>query len=899
MLTRLLPIALALLSASGWSVGARAQGSITGGLAVSGRADTTTLPLIDALAELSAASGLRFSYEATALADVRVGAAFAKTWDALRDELADRGFVVQEAGGGSVLLARRPVTSAGERIGDAGDDGGAGTLALLILGHQGERLTGATVTLPDGTGGVADERGRVRLPAPTSTLRAEANYLGYLKRAITLSPGVNQQTVQLWPDTVAMALVEVTAPLPPRDWRRDVSSAALGRSPTLLPALLAPVRTLEGYGFSALAGASQIDAAGAGPAIRGSAHHETRVELDGLPLYHVDHLFGLFSAIDPALVSAVEVYRSHYPADRGGARGGLMAVSTADAGASDAPALELGVSSVSANAALRAGAGSVCVLAGARSSLGDVGQGGAFAASGGAADETLTATGVPAFRFHDAYVRVDVGAEDSPWHARLNAYRSRDRYNYGLDEASLLEDRRVPTTLTLGYEEASRWRNDGFGASLTYASEGLTYGLDAHVSRYGNALTTGATASVSPARRPQVRERELLDNALDNEIEDLQIGLRVGGSSADRPWEVGMQVQRLSTLARFWFDTRRTFEELGDEIRLHVYGMRAFRLAEGTDLEFGLRGSYSRLFGEAWASPRVMLRQEVLAKAKPDGKATGRTYLTGGYSYTRQSVTALQHQNQFGQNYDLLVLELPSEEARGAAHNLTFGATHERTKLRIGLEAYYRALPGVVANLSTSRVDTAGRALLNPQPTFQTVVGEGEVVGVDVDAAYQRGRLSGTLAYTLSRSRQRFDAINRGTWLNAPDDRRHRLAATQAYRLGRWTAGVDYEAASGLVYNDLDAVIAEPRLLRRDPDQFQERLPAYHRVDLRASYRWTPSWGEVTVGARLHNALDRLNVSQRAYVIGLGPVSRGQSLAVGTDVGLLRRLLVGEVRVGF
>ena len=843
------------------------------------RAQTSdSLSLSAALATLADVEGHRFSYEASAFDTVFVAVAAAADWISLREQLRRLGIATREEAGGLVVLARR----------DRGDVAGVSMRRVSIsVGDGREPLLGATVRLPDGTGAVSDPQGHVTLTIPGATTRATVSYIGYASAELLLSPEQNDYRVILQPDTVLVSAVEVVGALPDRPWRA-VGTRGDDRDAGAPVGLRLPPASLDAMGFSAAAGVSQIDATGSGPAIRGSQGYETRIELDGLPLYHVDHLYGLFSAVNPLSVADVRLYRSHYPVDRGGARGGLMAIETIDPSGAGVTAR---ADQVAGALVAHARAPAVGVLVSARGSFGDVASGTAFE-SVSEVDSlgSVTARTVPSFTFHDLYGRLDLGREGAAWSGQLNAYQSRDRYGFTFDDSALLEDRRVPRTLQGRYQEDSEWRNAGFGGSLAYRRGRLRYALEGYLSRYTNELATEAAFALERPRRERLVE--VAANALSNEVSDAQLGIRVSPAEGAAEWQVGLQAQRLSTVAKFELNERTPLDLDGADVRLHAYAARRWRLPGEREVDLGLRGTYAELTGDAWLSPRVGLVQPL---ALPSGKTLD---LTAGYSFTRQALASLQHENQFGQTYALLVLEAPRAPVVSSAHTITLGTGFEDANTLLTVEGYWRELPGVLATLSTTPGLRNERALFNPQPTFLSVAGEGQVVGVDVDARWRRGDWDGSAAYTLSRSRQRFAAIDDNAWQRAPDDRRHRLALTSDYRLGAWRLGASYEAASGLVFNDISGLDSGEDRRGISSAQLQTSLPAYHRVDAGLWYRLGLGAAEVQFGARVVNLLDRFNVTQRQYVLGLGSVAGVRdAVAVGTDVGLLGRLWLAEVKL--
>lgn len=64
--------------------------------------------------------------------------------------------------------------------------------------------------------------------------------------------------------------------------------------------------------------------------VHGGDHDENLVLLDGAPLYHVNHMGGLFSAFNTDVVKNVDFYKSAFPARYGGRLSSVLDVRTRD-----------------------------------------------------------------------------------------------------------------------------------------------------------------------------------------------------------------------------------------------------------------------------------------------------------------------------------------------------------------------------------------------------------------------------------------------------------------------------------------------------------------------------------------------------------------------------------------
>lgn len=140
--------------------------------------------------------------------------------------------------------------------------------------------------------------------------------------------------------------------------------------------------------------------------------------------------------------------------------------------------------------------------------------------------------------------------------------------------------------------------------------------------------------------------------------------------------------------------------------------------------------------------------------------------------------------------------------------------------------------------------------------------GKGRAYGFEILAKKTRGKLTGWLSYTLSKTERQNDAINGGDWYNASYDRTHNLSIVANYQLSqKWTL------SGAFVYNTGNAATFPGGKYVIDGDTYLQygkrnssRIPASHRLDLNATYepqnnkRFKSSWsfGIYNVYAR-HN----------------------------------------------
>lgn len=148
--------------------------------------------------------------------------------------------------------------------------------------------------------------------------------------------------------------------------------------------------------------------------------------------------------------------------------------------------------------------------------------------------------------------------------------------------------------------------------------------------------------------------------------------------------------------------------------------------------------------------------------------------------------------------------------------------------LEFSLEAYYKNMANVIDYRDGAEVT------LNPLVEGELLFGVGRAYGVELLLKKRRGKFTGWVSYTLSRSERQFDEINNGAWYAARQDRTHDFSIVAMYNI------TERLSVSGTwVYYTGNAVTfpsGKYEIGGQTVDLFSERngyrMPEYHRLDL-------------------------------------------------------------------
>jgi hypothetical protein len=153
------------------------------------------------------------------------------------------------------------------------------------------------------------------------------------------------------------------------------------------------------------------------------------------------------------------------------------------------------------------------------------------------------------------------------------------------------------------------------------------------------------------------------------------------------------------------------------------------------------------------------------------------------------------------------------------------------------LEVYYKSMQNII--------DYKNGADLQLNPTVESLLrfGKGWSYGAELLVRKKFGQISGWLGYTLSRTREQIPDVNSGQPFPARQDRTHDISAVVIYEYSpTWTFSAVW------VYNTGNAVTfpsgnywIDGRLVPYYTERNGYRMPAYHRLDLSATWTLGPA----------------------------------------------------------
>ncbi|SHK57203.1 TonB-dependent receptor [Rhodothermus profundi] len=743
--------------------------------------------------------------------------------------------------------------------------------SVSIEGQVRDRTTGmplpyATVSWWAGDqllGTMADADGHFSLTlqraAAQDTLALTASYVGYRPQTVRLAVRDKQESLTIFLQHQDKKLPTVLI----------VGSAAwLDGIDTTWQRLVQPERFAPFGERGVLRALQALPAVGLavgleGLTVRGSQTDGFQVLLDGVPVYHPSHLFGLFDAFNPDALQAVGFFYDVAPATYAAPPGGTLAFVTRS-GAYQRLGGVAGLSNVAGRLLLEGplGRSGSWLLAGRRSLL-DV-----LAWPG---NDRLVAFGLDVARptgplppnVADLEARLlELGPSTATFydvHGKLRLESRRVRLTVsgylGSDDARQQAQRLMPRWNArgriIGFEWQpvttwQRWTNRTASIQLTYQMAAgfhlrTLLATTAYASRYAKDDFLYAFAGGGL----QKLFRRLAPFAYANALREWRWEQTLQIVQGTGYWTLGYALQQLTLTYEEHSAVRaRPFQEKQQAVQTDAFLQYEGRPDPLLNVLAGLRlhafstGPYFRL------SPRLQLT------VHPDGRWSAGVGFSRNYQFRHH--LAFENMNSTG-----VWLLTGRDQPPTVVDNVSVGVQLRPGHTRIQLDAYVRRFANVWQHEVVAPFFLIAR---DPETTTPWLTGaRSRAYGLEMLLDQPLGPFRATLAYALARVELAHDALNGGAWYPAPWDRRHQFRAYLDVPL--WSAAaltLAWFSASG------------PPNTERYTEQTQpERLGPYHRMDLTLTSRYRLAFATAEMRLGVFNLFNRANPWYREPVLVL------------------------------
>jgi Outer membrane receptor proteins, mostly Fe transport len=688
---------------------------------------------------------------------------------------------------------------------------------------NGETLIGATIFLKEiEKGATTNVYGFYSISVPPENYSLEVSYLGFNKLSLNINLNENQKlNLEMVEESSDIEEIVVVAEREDQNvTNNEISTQKLGIATIQkMPALLGEVDIIRS--IQLLPGVSTVGEGATGFNVRGGSIDQNLVLLDESPVYNSSHLFGFFSVFNPDAVKDVKLYKGGIPARYGGRLSSILDVRMKE-GNNKKLSIKGGVgfifSRLSVEAPFAKGKGSF-IVAGRRSYIDILAK--PFL------NDDLSDTEL---NFYDLTFKTNYTINDRN-RVFFSGYNGRDNFRFGEDAGfnwgnntlslrwnHLFSDRlfsnitlyrsRYDYELAFGGEADNRF---DWNASI------LNYAFKPELSFYlnpDNLITFGGQSiyyTFEPGNAVGVSEGESTDISLDKKF----------------AWENSIYIENEQTL--------------NDRFSLN-YGLRFSHfnyLGEGTKFIFEENGLGERKtptgveFFESGESIQTYQNFEPRLSAK--FQLDQKTSLKLGYNRTAQYLHLISNSTA-STPVDVWTPSTNNIEPQIADQiGLGLFKNFKNNAFETSIEVYYKDYRNLTEYIEGANL------FLNQFLEGELVNGVGRAYGIELYAEKKKGKFTGWVSYTFSRTERRVDGINRSEWFPSRFDQPHSLSVTGFYDVGkRWTLSANFVLNSGtpatfptsrieqqgyvIPYNSLES-------------RNNVRIPAYHRLDLAATLK--------------------------------------------------------------
>ena len=708
----------------------------------------------------------------------------------------------------------------------------------------------------------------MEVPSDTSTLIF--NFLGYETRKIQLHPETAEQDMLVYMRPVDYRIEEVMIV---GEEKKLVTYAEKTSQISLRPAQIDILPNLgEKDIFRTLQlmpGVSSGNETSSGLYVRGGTPDQNLILLDGFTVYHVDHFYGFLSAFNADAIKDVQLYKGGFESKYGSKISSVMEL-TGKTGNTNKISGGISVSALSGSAHLELPVSEkLNLFVSGRRSYTDFIQSGLYNkinemynsstetdAMGGRFARFSTE---PKFYFYDLNAKATYKPNQKDI-LTLSFYNGKDV----LDKTANAATRTgrfsgINDNYNINRVDVLNWGNWGTSAKWSrqwtnkfYSNTTLAFSnYFSERDNYMERTVSNDDGSTSLTTNGSVEDNNILDYTLrmDNEYRLTQ----------NNTLEFGMQSSLMDISYNYiQNDTLEMINTRTKGLTLAAYLQDKIYIKDKLTLVYGLRSTFYNLTNKVYLEPRASINYKL--NDRWNLKASWGKY----YQYTNRVV----RENVLEGNRDFWLLADDQMIPVSSAYHYIAGISYEAPRYLVDVEVFYKPMNGLAEY--TMRDETFRRVTTSSLPD-NFYEGSGTAKGFEVLLQKKFGSYTGWLAYTYSRVEHQFDELNNGEVYPSMYDQPHEVNFVNTFQWGNWVLGATFVYNTGQTYTApvgayqltlLDGTVAD-YIHVGEKNAF--RLPAYHRLDLSVTYRFTIGQTKSNLGVSFFNVYGRDNVWYREF----------------------------------
>lgn len=694
-----------------------------------------------------------------------------------------------------------------------------GGIAGFVIDQQTrEPLIGANVFIKDlRTGAATNKWGYFSIPNLSSgNYELQTSYIGYAgwSREIAVADGdFSKVSIELIPEAILVDKIEVTAESYQEE-ERNISTISMP---------VARLKSMPAIGESdllrslqLLPGVQSANELSTGLYIRGGSPDQNLILLDGITIYNPSHFFGFFSTFNTDAIKDVKLMKGGYPAEYGGRLSAVLDVTNKDGNrerTSTSGAVSLISSKFLLEGPLKKGS---YMISGRRTYF----------------DLIIPLSGVddiPDYYFYDLNAKINIDHSDKDKFI-ISSYLGNDILDFSQNENGIATNQ-----INIGWGNrviAGQWMHL-FNPKL-----------------YSNVLVAlsdfDATIEADASGFPIEFTNRIKDASLKADLEWF------GATRHILKFGIWLTKYEFSNSIKIGENTGFNNRIVNKPYYGAVYLQDEWEPNPLWRITSGLRMNYFSSGDRFHVEPRIQINRKI-------AENFGLTAAFGNYTqYTTVVVNDIASFADLWYPVDETIDALSSQQyILGMDYYIKKGYS-------LNLELYIKPLQNIVE--FKPRQDTDRNRL---DDIFY--IGTGTAKGIEVLVQKRRGKLTGWLGYTWSKTDRKFDQLNNGETFPAKWDFTHDITFNTNYKFHR-----KWNLSSTFVYRSGQTYTVPTGQYRLGPPLFpidyiragrknSARLEPYHRLDISLSYLWKGFGGNWKLGLNIYNIYNHRNVWFRNY----------------------------------
>ena len=632
-----------------------------------------------------------------------------------------------------------------------------------------------------------------------------------------------------------------------------------------------------------LPGVSAINDSKSSIRIRGANEEATLLMLDNVPIFKADHFYGIFGAFNSWYVKNITLYKNNLPVEYGGRTSGMVRLESDEKMNKFNLNLDLNLLNSGIMAEVPLGKYVNVKFSGRKtytnllnSGLYDLSQRENLESNNKPANAKNLIISKPEFDFYDANIRLMFKKGNHQLDA--NMFKSADNF---IDKYNISFKTKLLTVNEELFKQVSDWKNNAYG--LNYVYTGTKFDLTGTL--YRSSFGSNYDISSNLIRRENsgfVKDTVTLFNH--NTITDKGLKLSYRSKYLHH---VMFGMEHIIHDNQLYIENDRNpifeIDKVGKETS--VFAQISVGSKSGLYFEPAVRTTYLHEPGKIYFLPQVYLSYTIgddLTLKSSAGKQV-------------QFIRLFEHENALGQKQQFFAISNNTSIPVGKGTNYMAGFWKSFGSLTLDVEGYFRQLDGAIIHATQSPGLRPAQPMLG-NPVFRLFQGYSQSYGTDISLAFEKAAFFSMFTYTISKAENRFKQIFKNQYFPSSEDSRHQIKWINAITLGKFDLSGSYIAASGRPYLDLSSINNPVDRNNLRVNDYIKNLPAYHRLDIGAYYRFRLAGADARIGISIFNVTNRTNVKYRQFVFQLPPAqgSSGQNpinTILGSDVSQLDRTI--------